>query len=126
MLLGLSQYSFIAVFLLRVAVATIFIVHSLPKLRNSEKMAKGLGMPSGAVLALGIVEFASAAGIVLGIFLRLAALLLAAVMVGAIATKIGRWKVPFTAADKTGWEFDLLLLAASLVIFFSASGIVGF
>ena len=126
MLTGLSQYSFIAVFLLRVVVAAIFIVHALPKLKNSEKMSKGLGMPSGAVLALGIVEFASAVGIVLGIFLRLAALLLTAVMVGAIATKIGRWKVSFTAADKTGWEFDLLLLAASLVIFFSASGIIGF
>ena len=37
-------------------------------------------------------------------------------MLGAIYFKIFKWKMPFTSQTSTGWEFDLVLLAAGLVI----------
>ncbi|MCL5006788.1 MAG: DoxX family protein [Patescibacteria group bacterium] len=124
--MGLSQYSYLAVFLLRVVVAAIFIVHSLPKLKNAKTMAGGMGMPAGAVSLLGVIEFLSALGVLSGIFMRTAAGLLILVMLGAVYKKIFNWKINFTAMDKTGWEFDLLLLTANLVIFFSGKGVLGF
>lgn len=80
-------------------------------------MASGIGWPVGAVVALGVTELLSAVGLVLGVYNRVAALAFSVIMVGAIFMKIVRWRVPFTAMDKTGWEFDLILFTASIVVF---------
>ena len=102
---------------LRLAVAVIFIFHTLPKLKDPPKMASGVGWTTNKVLALGLVEFVSGLGIAGGVAVKFSAFLLMAVMLGAIYHKIYKWNVPFMAHDKTGWEFDLLLLAANLTIF---------
>lgn len=104
-------------FLLRVVVAVIFLVHSIPKLRDPGAMASGLEWKSGQVIALGLVEFVSALGLLGGMAVQLASLLLMVVMAGAIYFKIRRWSIPFWAKSATGWEFDLLLLAANFAIF---------
>jgi putative oxidoreductase len=104
-------------FLLRVAVGVIFIYHSLPKLQNPKGMAAGMGWTTGQVLGLGIVEFISAIGLIGGLAVNISSLLLIVVMLGAIFHKIKIWKVPFMAHDKTGWEFDFLLLLANLTIY---------
>ena len=106
-------------FILRLAVAAIFIVHSLPKIKNSKLMAKAIGTSANMVLLLGLVEFLSSIGLILDFYTKLSALLLAIVMVGAIWFKSMKWKVPFAATDKTGWEFDLILLAANIAILLS-------
>lgn len=106
-------------FLLRLAVAVIFIYHALPKLQKPKAMASGMGWRSGQVLGLGIVEFVSALSLLGGIMIELASVLLALVMVGAIYYKISKWNVPFSASNSTGWEFDLLILASVLTIYFS-------
>ncbi|MBI2635188.1 MAG: DoxX family protein [Parcubacteria group bacterium] len=116
MLFELSQYSDIAFFILRLVIAAIFIYHALPKLKN--KMGS-------AFLVLGAVEGAAGAALVLGFFVQLAALLLAIVMASAIWMKITKWHSPFSAMDKTGWELDLILLAANIIIFVSGGGAIG-
>ncbi len=107
---------------LRLAVAIIFIYHSLPKLKNSKMMAQGMGMPAWFVLLLGLVEFFSSAALILGVYMNIAPALLALVMVGAIYFKIAKWKVPFYARDKMGWEFDFILLAANLALLTVGAG----
>ncbi|MBI4992650.1 MAG: DoxX family protein [Candidatus Magasanikbacteria bacterium] len=121
----LTQYNDIGLFILRLAVAIIFIYHSLPKLKNTKSMAQMMGAPAGVVLALGAIEFLSAIGLALGVYTQFAALLLAIIMVGAMGMKIMKWKVPFAAMDKNGWEFDLILFAASVVIMLGGGSIIG-
>lgn len=121
---SLSQNGDLGLFLLRLGVAIIFIYHSLPKLMKPKMMAQMVGMASAMVFILGLVEFLSALGLVFGTQVALASLLLAIIMIGAIMMKMGKWHVPFAAMDKTGWEFDLILLAASLAILLTGGGTI--
>lgn len=125
MLEQLTQYNNIGLFILRLAVAIIFIYHAWPKLKNAKVMAQMMGLPAGAVLALGLVELVASIGLIIGFYIQLSALLLAIVMVGAIKMKKMKWRVPFAAMDKTGWEFDLILLAASIAILLGGGGTIG-
>ncbi len=115
MFLKLTQYNDIGLFVLRLTVAAIFAYHAVPKLKN--KMGSKF-------LLLGIAEGAAAAALAFGFYTQLAALLLAIVMVGAIWMKITKWRVPFAAMDKTGWEFDLILLAANIAILLGGGGTI--
>lgn len=116
------MYSDSGLLILRLAVAAIFIYHAWPKLKNSKMMAQGMGKSAGFVLTLGLVEFFSGTALVLGVYTNIASALLALVMVGAIYFKISKWKIPFSANDKTGWEFDFILLAANLTLLAVGSG----
>lgn len=118
----LIQYDNIGFLILRLAVAAIFIYHALPKLKNAKGMAQMMGMSTNMVFALGLVELLSSVGLITGFYIQLSALLLAFVMIGALWMKIKKWRVPFSAMDKTGWEFDLILLAANIAILYSAGG----
>lgn len=120
----LAQYNDVGLLILRLAVAAIFIYHSVPKLKNAKIMAPMLGAPAVMVLLLGAVEMLSSLGLVFGVYTRLAALLLAIVMLGAIYFKTVKWHIPFAAMDKTGWEFDLILLAASIVLLINGGGTI--
>lgn len=125
MLEQLTQYDNIGLFVLRLAVAIIFIYHAWPKIKNAKGMAPMMGMPAGAVFALGLVEFFASIGLIAGFYTQLSALLLAVVMVGAIKMKKIKWHIPFAAMDKTGWEFDLILLAANIAILLGGGGTIG-
>ena len=89
-----------SLFFLRLGVAVIFIVHSVPKLKDPKKMAGGMGWSSGQVLGLGIVEFVSALSILGGVGTRFATMALMVVMAGAMYHKISKWKVHFMAGNK--------------------------
>jgi uncharacterized membrane protein YphA (DoxX/SURF4 family) len=108
------QYSSAGLFLLRLVVALIFIAHGAMKLKSANAMA-----------GLGIVEVVAGLGLILGLYVQYASLVLAIVMLGAILMKLTKWKTPFMAMDKTGWEFDLTLLAANIVILTTGGGSVG-
>ncbi len=121
----LTQYNDIGLLILRLAVAIIFIYHALPKLKNAKGMAQMVGMPAGLVFMLGSVEFLSSLAMVFGFYVQVAALLLSIVMIGAIGMKTMKWHVPFAAMDKTGWEFDLILLASSIFLLVNGGGAIG-
>jgi len=121
----LTQYNDIGLLILRLAVAIIFIYHALPKLKNAKGMAQMIGMPAGMIFMLGGIEFLSSVGLALGIYTQLAAVLLAIVMIGAIYFKTAKWHMSFAAMDKTGWEFDLILLVANVAILLSGGGSIG-
>jgi putative oxidoreductase len=120
----LLQYNDVGLFLLRSAVAVIFIYHGLPKISKPQMMAQGMGVSSMMVIVLGLVEVLSALGLVLGVYIQLSALLLVLVMVGAIKMKGINWGVPFSAMDKTGWEFDLILFITCVAILLGGGGTV--
>lgn len=121
----LLQYNDLGLFVLRAAVAVIFLVHGFPKLSKSGVMGPAMGMPSAMVFLLGLVESVSALALIAGVYTQLAAFLLALVMVGALSMKALKWGVPFSAHDKTGWEFDFVLLCASLAISLGGGGTFG-
>lgn len=121
----LTQFNDLGMLILRLGVAIIFIYHSLPKLKNAKAMAGMVGMSTGMVWFLGLVELVSAVGLIIGFYTQLAALLLGLVMLGAIWLKLTKWHVPFSAMDKSGWEFDLILLAAATAILLNGGGSIG-
>ncbi len=84
-----------------------------------------MGMPAGMIFMLGIIETLASFGIAFGVYTQLSALLLAIVMVGAMGMKKMKWGVPFSAMDKTGWEFDFILLFANIAILLSGGGGIG-
>lgn len=121
----LLQYNDVGLLLLRITIAIIFIYHGLPKLSKTKAMSAMMGMPAPMIFMLGMVEILASLGIALGVFTQVSALLLAIVMVGAIGMKSMKWGVPFAAMDKTGWEFDLILLFASIAILLGGGGSIG-
>lgn len=121
----LVQYNNIGLLVLRLAVAAIFLYHAMPKLTNAKGMAQMVGMPAVMILMLGAVELLSSVGLIIGFYTRLSALILGIVMVGAIGMKVMKWGAPFAAMDKTGWEFDLILLAANITILLGGGGTIG-
>lgn len=125
MIFELNQYSDLAFLVLRLAIAAIFIYHALPKLKGAKMMSQAMGMPAGMIFMLGSVELLSSLGMIFGFLVRLAALLLVVVMVGAIYFKTAKWHVPFGAMDKTGWEFDFILLAANIFLLVNGGGAIG-
>ena len=125
MSIELLQFNDLGLLLLRIAIAVVFLYHGLPKLTKSKMMASMVGMPAGMIFMLGLFETLASLGIALGVYTQLSALVLGVVMVGAIGMKIMKWGVPFAATDKTGWEFDFILLFASIAILLGSGGSIG-
>jgi putative oxidoreductase len=113
---------------LRIAVGVIFIVHGVPKITGARGMAAALGggqaKPAlvGMVTVQGVVEVGGGALLILGVLTQLVAIAFMIIMVGAIYLKMTRWKTGFMSQQTTGWEFDLVLLAASLLLLFTGPG----
>ena len=109
MFLDLAFYSDLGLFLLRLAVASVFLLHGWMKLSNSKAVGP-------AFTALGAVETLSSLSLITGLYTQFAAAALSIVMLGALYHKIFKWKMKFIEEKATGWELDLVLLAAALFI----------
>jgi putative oxidoreductase len=120
-----SEWGFLA---LRIAVGVIFIVHGWPKITGARGMAAmmsgGEAKPALVVLftVQGLVEAGGGVLLILGVLTQLVAIAFMIIMVGAIALKVGKLKTGFMATQTTGWEFDFVLLAANLLLFFTGPG----
>jgi putative oxidoreductase len=120
-----AEWGFLA---LRVAVGIIFIVHGVPKIRGARGMAAAMGggQAKPAMVAMvtvqGLVETVGGALLILGVLTQLVAIAFMVIMIGAIYLKISQWKTGFMSQQTTGWEFDLVLLAAALLLFFTGPG----
>ena len=120
----LIEFSDIGLFLLRLAIGISFLVHGSQKLAMW-KMKPSEQMPSGMLNLmrfLSITELLGGLAIIAGFLTQLAALGFVVIMAGAIYFKVFVWKKKFSEAG--GWELDLILLAASLVILFSGGGLI--
>jgi putative oxidoreductase len=114
----------IVLLILRLVLGVIFIAHGYPKLfvfgvSGFAKFLSGLGVPIPEFFAVVVilVEFVGGIALILGIFTRWVALLLAIDML--IATLLVKIKVGLIAPmDKpgVGAELDLALLAGALVL----------
>jgi len=109
MFADLSLYSDLALFLLRLAIASVFFMHGWMKLSNSKAVGPFF-------TALGAVETLSALSLITGLYTQFAAAALVLVMLGALYHKIFKWKMKFMEEKATGWELDFVLLAANLFI----------
>lgn len=123
MLEGVFYYaSFdLAMFIIRVVLGLVFIVHGFAKLKNLKgtiSMMGGMGIPIAGIIipAVALIEFFGGILVLIGFYTGWASLLLAIVMVGAIL--IVKMKKGFV----NGWEFDLSLLAMALSVLFTGPG----
>ena len=113
------QINDLSIFLLRAAVGLIFLIHGTQKWKMW-KMQPSEQMPSkmlNMMKMLSVVEPLAGLLLISGFFIQWAAIALVIIMLGAIYFKALVWKKKFT--DVGGWEFDLLLLIASLAILLS-------
>lgn len=122
--MNLSEYSAFGLLALRIAVGVIFLVHgkakwAMWKMQSSEQMKPGM---INLLRFLSIAEPLGGLAVLLGFLTPLAALGLAIIMLGAIHAKISMWKVPFMTQSNTGWEFDLMILGATVAIIFLGAG----
>lgn len=115
---GLTKYSDLGIFLLRVSVGVIFILHGVSKFSNITGLATAMGVPSMSwlVYLLAIIEVVGGAFLILGVYVNVVSTFLAIVMLGAIYFKSVVWGISFVGVKGTGWEFDLVLLAANIAI----------
>lgn len=94
---------------MQAVVGIIFIVHGWPKFKSGGlKLIGGFGH--------GLVEVAGGLMLIANFHPKSASLVLGLIMLGAIYFKMSKWKIPFKAENTTGWEFDLVLLAACVAI----------
>ncbi|MDP3992018.1 MAG: DoxX family protein [Nanoarchaeota archaeon] len=112
----------IGLLVLRVFVGIIFVYHGMPKIRMPAHHGGLMGKSGSFTFLLGLVEFLSGLALILGLYTEIAALFVIVIMFGALFHKWFKWKVPFSAMDKMGWEFDLILLGAAIALLFTGAG----
>lgn len=109
----------VGLLILRIALGIIFLYHGWMKVKNPKATKAQMG---SFMVFIGIAELLGGIAVLFGFLTEFAAIGLAIIMLGAIYKKVFEWKTPFTAMDKTGWEFDLILLVAALALLFTGAG----
>ena len=111
----LAVFDVWALLILRIALGLIFVSHGLPKIRNLKKTAENFQMMGfhpgvfwGSLVAF--TELGGGLALILGFFTQVAAFLIAIIMLTAIIWKI----IKKNKFEKI--EFDLILLAAAILI----------
>ncbi|HEV2283922.1 MAG TPA: DoxX family protein [bacterium] len=118
----LHQFTDVALVLLRLMVAIVFINSGWNTLKDPARRAKDLGFNPSFTVFLGIAEFLGSLGVLLGILTQIAAVGLILINLGAVQKKIFVWRTGFWGEAAAGWSYDLLLIVMSLVILTSAGG----
>jgi len=122
MLLDLSRFTNLALLLLRLIVAFIFIESGRRDLKNPAERGAGMGTSKTFTVILGLGEVAGGLGVAAGVLTQLAALGLVLIMLGAIQKKMFVWKTGFWGESSYGWHYDLMLVVMNLVIITTNGG----
>ena len=104
---------------LRIIAGIGFMIHGLPKLldiTNTQNSFTNMGLPPELAVIIGLLEFIGGLAILLGIFTRIAAGLLAINMIGAILL------VKLSKGFIGGFELDLLYLAIMISLILTGPG----
>ena len=112
----LSPYSDVMLSIFRISLGIVFIVHGRSKIKDPAAFAKGIGAPVVNGYIAAICEFFGGLGLLLGFFTPIAALMAAAVMIGALHYHINVWKHPFSNPGSHSYELPFILLVACLLI----------
>jgi len=122
---SLEKFRPLALLLLRLALGIIFIFHGYPKLfthtRETTQMFEHMGFPGYFVYIAGAVEFFGGIVMILGLFTRVAGLLLAGEMAIAI------WRVHLPQGPITmvkNYEFPLVLAMAAFTLATVGAGLI--
>ncbi len=108
-----------SMFLFRVVLGAVFVFHGWDKIQHIEGVVGyfgSLGLAPFFAYAVAYIELLAGALVLLGIYSRWAALLLAVVMVGAVS--LAKFKFGFL----NGYEYELTLLVGLLVVAFNGAG----
>lgn len=121
---------------LRLALGLMILPHGAQKLfgwfggagleRTVDYFAVAFGLPPAVAVAVAAIEFFGGVALLAGLFSRLAALGIAAVMVGAVATahlQNGFFMNWGGGNRGEGWEFHLLAVAIALAVVLLGSGV---
>lgn len=113
---------------LRITVGLVMIAHALPKLfwkrkLYNEKWRKEYGFPLGSVLLTGILQLAGGTALLLGVYTRLAAIILVINMLVATYISIRKHGEPFLSTPEgKGWDVNLLLVGALVALILIGGG----
>lgn len=119
----LAPYTDLALLLLRLMVALIFLTSGFGHLKSPEARSKSIGMSKPFTICLGAAEFAGGLGVALGVFAQLAAIGFILIMLGAAQKKIFVWQTGFWGnAGTNGWSYEVMLMVMNLVILTTAGG----
>ncbi len=117
--LGSNRLNDIVFFGLRAAVGVIFIAHGIPKFDPGFGGFLGsIGMPPEAQIPIALLELVGGTVLIAGVLSRISAAMLSMNMLGAILVVKGAASL----TGERGYELDLILLAASLVIIVAGPG----
>ncbi len=102
------------------SIGVIFIVHSLKKFDPSwQEWLASIGIPPEMQLPIALAEFIGGILLLVGVLTRVTGAIFAVILLGAIFHI--RWENGFFVS-KGGWEWDLVMLAAVLVIIVAGPG----
>ncbi len=113
----------LALALLRAIIGVVFVVHGWPKLkdlRQNTRNFSGMGFRPGGLWGtlVALLEFFGGLALLAGFFTQVFALLFAIEMIIATA-----WRIKNKHRFSGGYELDLLLLVASIVLMTAGGGI---
>ena len=105
---------------MRAAIGVILIVHGFGKFGNPGfgGWIASMGIPAEMQIPIALAEFVPGILLLIGVLTRISGALLSIVMLGAIFLVKGASSLD---GDK-GYEFDLILLAASLIVIVAGPG----
>ena len=118
----LARFGDFGFLLLRLMVGMVFISSGWGHLKDPEGRGKSIGMGKRFTMFLGSAEVAGSLGVMFGVLTQLAALGLILIMLGAVQKKIAVWHTGFWGEKSSGWHYDLMFVAMSLVIMFTDGG----
>jgi putative oxidoreductase len=119
---ALSQFTDLALLLMRLMVAVVFISSGWSHFKDPVTRGKSIGMSPGFTRVLGIAELAGALGVAVGVLPQIAAVGLILIMLGAIQKKIFVWHTGFWGKSSDGWHYELLFVVMCLVIATTGGG----
>jgi len=105
---------------MRTAIGVIFIVHGFTKFGNPGfgGWISSMGIPTEMQIPIALAEFIPGILLVIGVLTRISASLISIVMLGAIFLVKGTSSL----TGDGGYELDLILLAACLVVIVAGPG----
>ncbi|MCF7805828.1 MAG: DoxX family protein [Candidatus Marinimicrobia bacterium] len=121
----IEQYKSYAPLLLRLGLAAVFIVHGYNKLSaiaNTTEFFASIQIPLAGFFAwlVAFVEFFGGILVAIGLYTRIAAALIAVIMIMAM------FLVKFAQGFVGGWEFDFTLFMVALALILLGSGDLSF